>query len=92
MTTGTTPDARSRALRTILLAIVLALLVVPFGGPYTVPALLGIAGIVVFDLWRQSLPPRAPGRERTLPERLAIGALALIGVLVVLWAVGQLTG
>jgi hypothetical protein len=41
------------ALRTILLGIVLAILVVPFGGVVTVPALLVIAALVIFDLWRQ---------------------------------------
>lgn len=40
--------------RTVLLGLVLALLVVPFGGPEAAPGIVVVAAIVVFDLWRQS--------------------------------------
>lgn len=45
--------------RTVALGFVLALLVVPMGGPYQVPGLLVIAALVAIDLWRQSRKPPA---------------------------------
>lgn len=40
--------------RTVFLGLVLALLVVPLGGPEFAPGILVIAALVAFDLWRQS--------------------------------------
>jgi hypothetical protein len=44
----------SETIRTVLLALVLAILIVPFGGPATLPALLIVASLAAFDLWRQA--------------------------------------
>lgn len=84
--------------RTVGLGLVLALLVVPFGGPYVIPGLLVIGALVAFDLWRQSVArdrvtegPTTTRRERTLPERLAIAVGALVAVVAVLWVLAQVT-
>lgn len=45
----------ARMWRTIFLGLVLALLVVPFGGTATLPAIILIAAITAFDLWRQQM-------------------------------------
>jgi len=47
-----------RMWRTVVLALVLAVLIVPMGGSYQVPGLLLIAAIAAFDLWRQSREDR----------------------------------
>lgn len=43
----------AQAWRTVVFGIVLAILVVPLGGPNALLGLLIVAGLVAFDLWRQ---------------------------------------
>lgn len=75
----------SASLRTILFGVVLAILVVPFGGDATVPALLIIAALVILDLWWQRRRkgavstgvPRPTGIEiegRTAPPQQVVAA------------------
>jgi len=88
--------------RTVLLGLVLALLVVPFGGPYTLPGLIFIAALVAFDLWRQQLRAEAvargeterPGQFRDRPgwQRLTIVVLGFVVVTVVLIVLMKMAG
>ncbi len=81
-----------RVLMTIVLGIVLALLIVPFGGIYTVPALLIVFALVVLDLWMQ-LSPQTHGESlyaRLQRQPLPFRLLAAVGVLALLVAVAML--
>jgi hypothetical protein len=73
---------RSAQIRTVVLGLILALLVVPFGGPYTVPGLVAIAAIVGFDLWRQQLRVEAAARgeapRETFADRPAAQRLGIV--------------
>ena len=72
----------SSQLRTVLLALVLAALVVPLGTPYALVGITMIAALAGFDLWRQQVRAEAvargevtrPGalRERPLWQRLLV--------------------
>ena len=86
---GLSPNSAS--LRTILLGIVLAILVVPFGGEATVPGLLIIAALVILDLWwqRRRMEAMQAGVPQPTPSeieaRLARGrmiGLVVLGVLI----------
>ena len=89
------PD--SAVLRTILLGIVLAILVVPFGGVATVPALLVIAALVVLDLWRQQQRREAISAGVPQPTKSEIDArlarrrwigLLVLGLLILSLVIG----
>jgi len=93
--------ASSYLFRTIGLGLVLALLVVPFGGPYTLPALVLIAALVAFDLWRNRLRVEAVARGevqrpgfvgRPARQRLAIVVLGFVAVILVLLAAMRVAG
>jgi hypothetical protein len=91
----------SQSWRTVVLGLVLALLVVPFGGQYTVPGLVAIAALVAFDLWRQQVRAESssrgevPGRnfaDRPAAQRLGIVVGGFLVVVVILIALMKLAG
>ena len=70
-----------RVVLTIALALVLAVLVVPFGGRYTLLVLLAIAAVAAFDIW-WTLQPRGDGlslyqRIQNAPLWMKLGVLLL---------------
>ncbi len=89
-------------LRTILLGIVLAILVVPFGGDATVLSLLIIAALVAFDLWRQQRRKEADARGevrrpawlsgRSAAYRFGVVVLGFVVVTIILIVVMKLVG
>ena len=88
----------SQQMRTVGLGVVLAILVVPLGGPYVLPVLLLITGIVVFDLYRQAQNREAADRgeaprptlissDRSNARRGLLIIAALFGFFVLLYVV-----
>lgn len=99
-----TPQAgglNSETIRTVLLALVLAILIVPFGGPATLPALLVVASLAAFDLWRQAKRreqiaanvSRPAGRFASLnvAQRFAVIVGGFVVVIVVVLVIQTLT-
>lgn len=85
--------------RTVLLGLVLAVLVVPFGGPYALPGILVIAALVAFDLWRQAVArdrvasgvAATPRPDRPALERVGIVVIGFVVFIAVVVVIQSLT-